>query len=76
MQKNVVRKRLPWKVIRKMNAHIDFKVAAVLPAGGVGQRTGLEVPKQVSYIHHNLMLLHYLPTLLISSHIRALKTKL
>ena len=32
-----------------MAGQIDFKVAAVLPAGGVGQRMGLEMPKQVSY---------------------------
>ena len=31
---------------------IDFRVDAVLPAGGIGQRMGLETPKQASsYLH-------------------------
>ena len=31
---------------------VDFRVDAVLPAGGIGQRMGLETPKQASsYLH-------------------------
>ena len=38
---------------------IDFKVAAVLPAGGVGQRMGLEIPKQVSFgVSHLALVTH------------------
>ena len=31
-----------------MASQIDFNVDAVLPAGGVGHRMGLETPKQVN----------------------------
>lgn len=45
-----------------MNAHIDFKVAAVLPAGGVGQRTGLEVPKQFAKVGGKPLICYALDT--------------
>ena len=45
-----------WKgsietTIERMEASIDFRVDAVLPAGGVGERMGEKMPKQVRCVH-------------------------
>ena len=46
-------------LFKSMADDIDFKVAAVLPAGGVGQRMGLEIPKQVSFgVSHLALVTH------------------